>query len=116
MYLRMNSLLDVFIMYIIVPPAMISGIMQASPSCQLIAKIRTAAITGTSRVAARSGSWCARKEWVMPALSSIILRMRPLVVLSKNPRGISTTLFIASLRMLDSTRKAARCEDIRARK
>ena len=49
-------------------------------------------------------------------MSSIILRIRPLVLMSKKPRGIRTIWRMASLRKFDSTRKAARCEDINAAK
>ena len=88
--------------------------MQTSPSFQSNQKISAAATKGTSTAPAKSGNWWARKLWVILALSSIILRMRPLVLQSKNPRGIATIRRIASRRKLDSTRKAARCDAINA--
>lgn len=59
---------------------------------------------------------CAMKLCVTPALSSITLRIFPLVLMSKKPRGMCTMRRTDSFLMLDSTRKAARCDDMRAAK
>ena len=52
----------------------------------------------------------------MLALSSIILRIRPVVLPSKKPNGMATTRRMAYLRILLSTRNAAKCEHISAPK
>ena len=52
----------------------------------------------------------------MLALSSMILRIRPLVVLSKKPSGSWTSRFMATRRISVSTRNAAKCESVRAKK
>ena len=116
MYWRMNSRPRVFMVYAMMPIAVKTGTRQASPNRQSKAAISATASSGTSAVPAMSGSWWARKEWVMLALSSIILRIRPVVLLSKKPSGMPTMRRMALLRMLLSTRNAAKCEHISAPK
>lgn len=93
------------------------GTIHANPIAQLNIPMSNIVITGTKIVPDKSGNWCARKEWVMLALSSMILRIRPLVFVSKKPRGIFTILRIASFLRFDSTRNAAKmgtcqCQEI----
>ena len=106
----MNSRPRVFMVWPMMAMEMATGMRQARPSRALKNMIRAIEATGTSTVPARSGIWWATNEWVTPALSSMTLRMRPLVVVSKKPSGMATTLAMDSLRMLVSTRKATRCE------
>ena len=108
MYARINSLPLVFMVYPMINMAMTTGTIHAKPNCQLNIPMSNMVIAGTKIVPDKSGSWCARKEWVMLALSSMILRIRPLVFVSKKPRGIFTILHIASFRRFDSTRNAAK--------
>ena len=112
----MKALPRVFMVYVMMPIAVNTGTRQAKPSRQSNTAMSATDSKGTSAVPAMSGSWWARNEWVMPALSSMILRILPLVVVSKKPSGMLTMRRMALLRMLLSTRNAAKCEHISAPK
>ena len=83
-------------------------------------------IIDTSRVHCRNWFSCdvAKKNvgeltsivCVIVALSSMILRIRPVGFLSKNPSGSLSSFFMVILRMLPSRRNATKCEQTSAAK
>ena len=50
--------------YPMINMAMTTGTIHAKPNCQLNIPMSNMVIAGTKIVPDKSGSWCARKEWV----------------------------------------------------
>ena len=98
------------------PKAQMIGSMAAKPNCQSTVSSSTMTPTGATMLPATSGRMCATKVWVCAESSSMILRMRPVFCVSKNPSGTRMSRCIALRRMLVSTRNAARCENMSAAK
>jgi hypothetical protein len=53
---------------------------------------------------------------VIPALSSIIFRIFPVVLFPKKPKGIHIVFSIVNFRIFDSALNAAKCENEREEK
>ena len=86
------------------------GSIEAKPNCQSTASSSTITPMGATTLPATSGRMWAKNVWVCAESSSMILRIRPVLWVSKKPNGARMSRSMARRRMLVSTRKAAKCE------